>query len=88
LRVQTASKADPESPDLHTEPEAQRQTDRQAEHPVADQIRDHRRARIAGAAEGPGQHHLGAVEELEDRGHEEQADTGREHARVGREEAQ
>src|SRR5258705_3045070 len=62
---QSDRQAHPQPDDAPPVAEAERPADGQSEHPVADHVDDHRRARVADAAQHAGHHGLGAVEQLE-----------------------
>src|SRR5687768_12861071 len=72
----------PEAGDAPAEHETEHVARRQAEHPVTDDIRDHRRPRVAGAAKDSGGDHLHAVEQLECGRDGQQPDPDLYHARI------
>src|SRR5271170_1897320 len=74
--------ADPHAVDAPLEDEAEDQAKRQAENPIADEVGDHGRARLAEAAQGSGADRLDSIEDLEGGGDPEQAGAYRKHARV------
>ena len=84
---QGQGKADPQATDTHSKIEAEDVAERQADKPVGQEVANHGRARVAGAAQGPCDHGLDAVEELEDGHDDQQRRSDADHGFVGREDA-
>ena len=78
---QSDRQAPPEANHPRPGAEAQQIAERQADHPVADEIPDHGCPGVGQSAQRAGRDPLQTVEQLEQRGHKQQRDAGIDHVR-------
>src|SRR5256885_15571160 len=81
---ETEREAPPQAPHAKVEREGKEPAANEADRPIADHAEEQRHARILEAAQRTGGDHLGSVEDLEERGDEEEAERESHRFRAGR----